>query len=664
MGTKFKILVIDDEIDIQRLIVELLNDEGYDVSSADDGETGIKKVKEIQPDLVVLDWQLPDMEGVDVLRIIKNDSTTMHIPVIMCTSLGSSDNKIKGLETGADDYVTKPFNSSELIARVKVALRRVQREEKIIEARIAQLQKFLPKEMLDKIIYGPKFSEGERRIVTVLFADLTGFTSMAEQMDPEDVKKVVNECFKGFVEAINMYGGVIDKFIGDAIMALFGIPITHEDDPQRALKTALMMLYKLQEFNKTHAELPQKLQIRIGINTGEVVAGEMGSETRSEYTVMGDTVNVASRLQTIAQPNQIVISEETYKYSKNEFVFYKLPSINVKGKQDALNIYELKGAKYLRYNFISVNNKISPYIIPEREYNFTKNFIDRIKDVSVENSHNGYAVSITGQYGFGKSRLMYELSKYVQQLGIRYFEFRCLPYGQQGSMVVVYDVKENKFVNTGIKQVLVEILKNEPLIIFLEDLNYANATLLTLFESIVDLCETKQLLVITTSLPDTQIPWSKKNYFREIMLPEMTIGCSNKLLDNLLGENMILKNVKDIILQNAEGVPLFVEALVNNLIETRAILNNGDGFSISGQINKIDIPQKIYVAVMCQVDQLDIKTKEVLQIASAIGRDFKFNLLKYLYPEENVIKESIAKLIKKKILVEKTLLPERIYSFN
>ncbi|MDI6640798.1 MAG: adenylate/guanylate cyclase domain-containing protein [Elusimicrobiota bacterium] len=321
--TKRKILIVDDELDIAKLIVEILQDEGYNVSAVHTGEDGLKKVRELLPDLVLLDWQLPDTEGVDVCRIIKNDPEMGYIPVIMLTFLGSEAHKIRGLEAGADDYITKPFSSGELLARVRATFRRMQREEKVIESKIAQLQKYLPKEMLEKIVAaGPRAQEGEKRIVTVLIADLSGFTAIAEELSAEKVTQLINDCFKLLVDVISQYGGTIDKFIGDAIMALFGAPNTHEDDPSRALYSALMMKHKLKEFNETHKDhLPRPFEIRIGINTGVVVAGSVGSDARLEYTVVGDAVNVTSRLQTAANPGQILISEDTCFYTKDSFSF-------------------------------------------------------------------------------------------------------------------------------------------------------------------------------------------------------------------------------------------------------------------------------------------------------------------------------------------------------
>jgi len=661
---KYKILVVDDELDIQRLIVELLSDEGYTVEGVDTGEGALKKVKEFNPHLVVLDWQLPDMEGVDVLRILKSDTTTAHIPVIMCTSLGSQDHKIKGLETGADDYVTKPFNSAELLTRVKVALRRIQQEEKIIESKIAQLQKFIPKEMIEKLFSGPKIAEGERRIVTVLFADLTGFTAMAEEMDPEEVKKIVDECFKELVDAIKIYNGTIDKFIGDAIMALFGAPVTHKDDPQRAVKAALVMLYKLNEFNKTHPELKKKLQMRIGIHTGEVVAGTVGSDTKMEFTVMGDTVNTASRIQSVASPNHVVVSEDTQKYVKDEFVLIEQPPVTVKGKKEPLKIYSVQGSKFLRYNFIKINNNITPYVVPQREYNFVKNFVDKILS-----SSTGYCVSVVGEYGIGKSRLLYELSKYIEQKKIKYYEFKCLPYGQQGATLIVYDPINNKFVPSGIKQIIIENLNTSPVILLVDDVHNLNDVLNTFLSSIISLAKNKPLLTITTSLPGSMFLWKDNSFYREIGLVEEVKKSeyAKKILDCLLNtDDTEIEQIKNLILQKSENIPVVIESFVEDLIDKKIIsYDEKKMVRCNTKIYSLDnIPTRVYCGIMAQVDQFDVKTKEVLQIASAIGKEFKYKLLKQLYTDENVVKDAINKLLQKKFVIEKSLLPERIYEFR
>jgi len=340
---KQKIIVIDDEVDIARLLVEELEAAGFSSSFADNGEEGMEKVRKEKPDLLLLDWKLPDMEGIDICRILKSEEETESIPIIMLTAQSSEKDKIKGFEAGAEDYVTKPFSSGELLARIRGILKRAKKTKKVVEKEVEKLQKYMPKNLIDKILSAKKM-EGERRNVTVLLGDISGFTSMSEKMDPEEVQTMMNECFKFLVSVIYKYEGTVDKFMGDAVMAIFGAPIAHEDDPQRAVKASIDMQYRLEEFNREKkSEVP--LKMRIGINSGMVVAGAVGSDMRMDYTVMGDTVNLTSRLETEAEPGQILISESTYTRVADDFEFEKLSPVQVKGKEEPVQPYRVKGIK-------------------------------------------------------------------------------------------------------------------------------------------------------------------------------------------------------------------------------------------------------------------------------------------------------------------------------
>jgi len=188
--------------------------------------------------------------------------------------------------------------------------------------------------------------EGERRQVTVVFADISGFTALSERLDPEDVASLVNDCLKELAQAVYQYEGMVDKFIGDCIMAVFGAPIALEDDAEHALRATIAMRENLQRFNRRWIEkLGHPLNVHIGVNTGMVIAGNIGNDLRMSYTVMGDTVNVAARLEDAAKGGQIFVSRNTYRLTRGAFAFQEMDPIKVKGKQDPLTVYELLHAK-------------------------------------------------------------------------------------------------------------------------------------------------------------------------------------------------------------------------------------------------------------------------------------------------------------------------------
>lgn len=260
----------------------------------------------------------------------------------------------------------------------------------------------------------------ERKNISVLFGDLSGFTAMSEKLDPEEVTTIMNACLDIMGNTVTAYEGYIDKFIGDCIMALFGAPITHENDPELAIRAALEMNRKIKEYNK---ELPIKLEkplsLHIGINTGLVVAGQMGSNSRMDYTVMGDTVNLASRLESKATAGQVFVSAYTYNQTKNLFEFIEHEPMPVKGKKEPVAVYEVVRALDDSEIRGSVSAESMPLIGRKNELEILSNCAERLKD------GEGQAIFLISDPGFGKSRIQIELKKIFKKGDLQLIESRC-----------------------------------------------------------------------------------------------------------------------------------------------------------------------------------------------------------------------------------------------
>jgi len=280
----------------------------------------------------------------------------------------------------------------------------------------------IPKKLADKMI-AARQNEGERRQVTVLFADIAGYTALSESLDPEEVANLVQEILKDLARSVFQFEGYVDKFIGDAVMAVFGAPVAHEDDAERALRSALAMMERLEDFNRRSADrIGQPLGLHIGVNTGPVVAGNVDASLRMPYSVIGDTVNTASRLEGAAEPGQILVSRSTWNLAREAFVFEERDPVKVKGKAEPLQVYELKRARIAPGKSRGLKDLADVFVGREAEMEQLRNAAEDLK------SGRGSVVQVTGEAGIGKSRLMAEWRREMESDGgIAWIEGRCYP---------------------------------------------------------------------------------------------------------------------------------------------------------------------------------------------------------------------------------------------
>jgi len=286
---------------------------------------------------------------------------------------------------------------------------------------------YTPKHLADKILAARTTVEGERKQVTVLFADVKGFTSISEKLDPEEVQTLISECLVFFTEEIHRYEGAIAQFLGDGVMALFGAPIAHEDAPQRALYAALAIRDRLKKYAEKLKKDGIDFKMRIGLNTGLVVVGKIGDDLTMEYTAMGDTVNLASRMESMAEPGTIQVSESTYRLTEGYFDFKPLGGIEVKGKKEPVKAYQLLGVGTVKTRLgVSEMRGLTPFVGRQKELSQLMECYERA------NKGQGQVVGIVGEPGVGKSRLLLHMRAMLPQGEYSYFEGRCIHYG--GSM--------------------------------------------------------------------------------------------------------------------------------------------------------------------------------------------------------------------------------------
>ena len=340
-----KILAVDDKPDNIELIADIVEALDYEVLKAYDGPTALEIVDSTPPDLILLDVNMPGMSGFEVVSQLKSNDVTAQIPVIMLTALTDVKHRVEGLGLGADDYLTKPFSARELAARIETRLRAKSENDNLRATQqiIRQtFERFVSANVVEQLLHNPSDIKlgGKMQEVSVMFADMEGFTTISERTDPEHLLSVLNKYHELIVSIVQSNGGTIDKFIGDAVMALYNTPLIQEDHALNAVRTAFQIRAGLPEFEQQFEE-DLRMNINFGIHTGNAVVGNVGAPQIMDFTAVGDTVNVAARLQGTADGGQILISEATYELIRSFVEAEPIGQKRFKGRNEPVMTYEV-----------------------------------------------------------------------------------------------------------------------------------------------------------------------------------------------------------------------------------------------------------------------------------------------------------------------------------
>jgi hemerythrin-like metal-binding protein len=359
-----KILIVDDEPNNLNVLRNCLTEAGFKVPVLESGETALELVDNIKPDLILLDVMMPGMDGFETCRRLKQNETTKDTPIIFISAKTDAVDKVKGLEMSAVDYIGKPFQAKEVIARVNKHLtihnlrKQLEEKNKELESKNQLIRQVFGRYLSDEIMQILLDTDsgltlgGERCEITVLTSDIRGFTAQANKLPPEQVIEILNFYLTAIIKVIDEYQGTINDFMGDGLLVFFGVPVAREDDPKRAIACAVAMQLAMEKVNEQVQSWGfASLEIGIGINTGEVVVGNIGSKTRTKYTAIGDGVNLAYRIESYAIGGQILISESTLKKVSDIIKINSEKMIKSKGIKQPLTIYEIGGiaGKYNLY---------------------------------------------------------------------------------------------------------------------------------------------------------------------------------------------------------------------------------------------------------------------------------------------------------------------------
>jgi class 3 adenylate cyclase len=579
-------------------------------------------------------------------------------------------------------------------------------------------QSYTPKHLADKILTTRTSIEGERKVVSVLFADVANFTPISEKLDPEEVHQIMDGCFKILMKEIHKNEGTINQFTGDGVMALFGAPVAHEDHAQKACYAALSIQEALQEYGKLLKDkFGVDFNMRIGINSGPVVVGSIGDDLRMDYTAIGDTTNLAARMESLAQPGTILVSENTSRKVRSSFQLEPLGKFDVKGKEIRQEAYMLKG--HISKPATGFTRKIYSRIVG-RDRELDKLEFQLMKAINGE----GSIVNIMGEAGIGKSRLAVELKKREMIKKTTLLEGRAVSIGGNLSFHPIVDLLKNwvhigeddteamaferlrtsirnimpdqfdevlPFVATlmgmkltgryaervkGIKGEALEklILKNVrdllckaseaiPLVIMIEDLHWADMSTIALLESLFRLVETEKIVFINVFRPRysetgvrivQHVADNFPNHFVEIELQTLDEQMSEALVNNMLNISGLPHAVRDRIVKRAGGNPFFIEEVVRSFIDEGAIVKKNGAFEITDKIDSVVIPHTINDVLTARIDRIEEETRGLLKTASVIGRSFFYRILAEVAKNiENVD-------IRLEYLKEKQLIRERI----
>jgi class 3 adenylate cyclase len=508
-------------------------------------------------------------------------------------------------------------------------------------------------------------SREARKVVTALFADVVGSTPLAERLDPEDFKSIVGEAVSRMVLAVQEFGGDVSEFAGDGILALFGAPTAHEDDPERAVLAGLRIAERARELA---AEVAQEWSIedfavRVGIETGLAVLGPVGAGARVEYGAVGDALNTAARLQAASQPGVVLVGATTRRSIEKLFDWGDPRELTLKGKADPVTAYPVLGARAKAEG--EMPGAASPIVGREPELELAGAAVDRVLDGS------GGILVVSGDAGIGKSRLVAELRRRFEAggPGPRWLEGRCVSYGEGlpywpfrvlvGDLLdqapaehvpfleVVLGVAEPDVVAPGMTEetprlvgdavaaTLAGLAGTGPVALALDDLHWADASSLALVERLFELVEEEQVLLILTARTEREHPfWRLRekalrevpHRASEVALESLAEEAGRGLLTTLVGSAALPAELERRLLGRAEGNPFYLEELVGSLVDAGALVRSNGDWHFDREI-PVDVPETVEKVILTRIDRLGSEAHELLSVASVLGRQFPVSLL-------------------------------------
>jgi class 3 adenylate cyclase/tetratricopeptide (TPR) repeat protein len=558
--------------------------------------------------------------------------------------------------------------------------------------RFASPETYTPKHLAERIINSKTALEGERKQVTVLFADLKGSMELLADRDPEEARKILDPVLELMMEAVHRYEGTVNQVMGDGIMALFGAPVAHEDHAVRACYAAIHMQDTVrgyaEEVFHSHGTV---LQIRVGLNSGEVVVRSIGSDLRMDYTAVGQTTHVAARMEQLASPGSTVLSPATLELVEGHVEVKPRGPVAIKGLTAPMGVFELAGASGVRSRFQAAAGRGLTRFVGR-----TAEMEQLLRAMTAARDGHGQVVAVVGDAGVGKSRLFWELTRShrVQSASAaggagaleswRVVEAGAVSYGKTAPYLPVVELLRGYFaierrddarsirekvtgkvlaldraleptlpalmalldipsddVEWGgleplqrrartmdaVKRLLLRESQVQPLLVIVEDLHWMDAESQALLDTLVESVATARVLLLFNYRPEYRHGWSGRSYYRQLRVEPLPPENAEDLLDGVLGTGPGLGPLRRLLIARTEGNPFFLEESVRSLVETRALIGERGMYQLAGPLGSLRIPASVQAILAARIDRLAPDDKRLLQAASVIGKDVPWALL-------------------------------------
>jgi predicted ATPase/class 3 adenylate cyclase len=577
---------------------------------------------------------------------------------------------------------------------------------------------YTPQYLAEKVLHSRSALEDERKQVTVLFADLKSSMELLADRDPEEARHILDPVLERLMAAVHRYEGTVNQVLGDGIMALFGAPLAHEDHAVRACYAALAMQEAMRRYSaevrRTHGV---EVQIRVGLNSGEVVVRAIGNDLHMDYSAIGQTTHMAARMEQLAMPGSIRLTTETLRLAEGLIQVTALGPVPVRGLADPVEVFELVGASTVRRRFQAAAARgLTRFVGRQIELEALQQAVARVA------TGHGQVVAMVGEAGVGKSRLVYEFVHSHRLAGWRVLESASVSYGKATPYFPVLDLlkryvhmeesddlrtirakvtgqvltldealqevipallwlldalpDDSPFVQLeppqrrqrileALKRLLLRESQVQPLLLVFEDLHWIDAETQALLDSLVESLPTVRLLLLVNYRPEYQHAWGSKTSYTQLSLDPLPPASADALLQALVGDAPSLAPLTRLLIARTEGNPFFLEESVRTLVETGALVGAPGAYRLAQSLPTIQVPATVQAVLAARIDRLSPEDKRLLQTAAVIGTEVPFPLLQAMgeVPEE-ALHRGLDHLQAAELLYETRLFPEREYAFK